>query len=92
MIKPFWVRIGMIGIKTRATAKTWLVASIIGSVIFAILAILIFKTLLQMPTLLALFFGLSGALIVSLSSFWYWFCIKWMDKNEGWQQKSDQTE
>jgi hypothetical protein len=89
MSKPYWVQVGMLGIKTRAIAKTWLLTSVVVSILFTVVVIIIFKTYRGMPILLTLVFGLSGALILFLSSLWYWLCIKWMDKNDCWQKKSD---
>ena len=89
MVKPYWVQIGMLGIKTRAVAKIWLLASIVGSILFALLVVLVFKKVLDAPIMISILFGSSGAAVLFLSSLWYWLCIRWMDKHEGWQKKSN---
>ena len=78
----------MLGIKTRATAKIWLLASIIGSILFALLVILVFKKVLDAPILISILFGSSGAAMLLLATLWYWLCIRWMDRHDGWQKKS----
>lgn len=69
---PWWVDMGMWGIKDRSTA--WLFCGI--SVVIAVL-----------PSLLAFRNGnpkLYLANVFLLAALWYWACIKWMDDNDGW--------
>jgi hypothetical protein len=84
MNKPFWVEIGLLGIKSRSAAISWLFSSIAGTVLLAVITYFSFTSILESSHSTAIIFGLLGGAIFSLSSLWYWLCIKWMDNNGGW--------
>lgn len=86
MHKPFWVEVGLLGIKTRAGAMAWLISSIVISVLTFLLTIVVANTYLEAPLLVSLVFGLMLGGLFSMASVWYWLSIRWMDTNGGWMQ------
>jgi hypothetical protein len=84
MNKPFWVEIGLLGIKSRSAALSWLYSSVAGSILLAVITYFSFTTIMNSSQATGIVFGLLGGLSFSLSTLWYWLCIKWMDDNGGW--------
>lgn len=82
--KPFFVEIGLLGIKTRSEALWWLYASIFGSVAVAILTVLVVVSIFESSLALGIIAGAVMGGLLSCSSLWYRPCISWMDKNGGW--------
>ena len=78
-----WVRLGLVGIRTRAQAMGWLVASAAGAVLIgALIAIVVRAHGLQLVWSVAA--GLAIAAFLSLATLWYWLAVRWMDSNDGW--------
>lgn len=84
MKKPIWVEVGMLGIKTRSAALSWFYLSIFGSVLMAVTTFVCFTGMLQTSIVAGIIVGILLGAIFSLSTLWYWLCIKWMDENGGW--------
>ncbi|WP_179293932.1 hypothetical protein [Candidatus Methanoperedens nitratireducens] len=68
---PLLVKLGLVGIGSRKTALAYFWLSILLSFIT------FFVGLTNGKYLLGLFF--------LLAAWWYWFCIKWIDKNSKWE-------
>lgn len=84
MNKPFWVEIGMLGIKSRGAALAWFYSSLAGSVLFAAMTFGAVTTILESSVALGITVGVLSGVLFALSSIWYRLCIKWMDDNGGW--------
>jgi len=87
MNKPVWVEVGLFGIETRKKAMSWFVSSLIGAVVLSILTVFFLGMMLETPLFVAILFGLIVGGFIGLASLWYWLCIYWMDKNDGWSRK-----
>ncbi|HEX8247354.1 MAG TPA: hypothetical protein VF599_04150 [Pyrinomonadaceae bacterium] len=86
MKRPFWVEVGMIGVKSRSTALVWFYLSL-SLIIIAPIAVFTGLTIFKnAPLFPAIGRSLLGAVIAALTVLWYWFCIKWMDENRAWTQ------
>jgi hypothetical protein len=78
--RPFWVRLGLFGIRRRKVATGWMYGSLVSSVVLAVAWIA-----WGFPV-----FSFAGALVAfGLSSFvsgtlWYLLAIQWTDEHEGW--------
>ncbi len=64
--RPFLVRLGLWGLKTRQSALAFMWLCIVGAVVSVILKIWI------------------GSLLL-VAGWWYWYAVRWVDKNEGWK-------
>jgi hypothetical protein len=84
MKKPFWVEIGLLGINSRSAACAWLYSSLAGSLLLIAVTFAALTSVLEITALPALAIGALVGGSFSLSSLWYWLCIKWMDENGGW--------
>jgi NADH:ubiquinone oxidoreductase subunit 3 (subunit A) len=84
MNKPLWVKVGMIGIKSRSVAMRWLYAEMLLIIFAPIVIFTVLTSFKNAPLFPAITRSLSGTMIIVLTVLWYWFCIKWMDDNKGW--------
>ena len=82
--KPVWVQIGLLGVGSRRQAMVWFTGTL-GASILAIVAIFVLVyVVLQLPLLIAALAALGVHVCLSLAAFWYWVCIRWMDRNDAW--------
>jgi hypothetical protein len=84
--KPFWVQIGLLGIKSRSGALGWFYSSIFGSLMLDGFTIYFLASFMETPLIISIFVGTSFAIIFATSSLWYGLCIHWMDSNEAWEK------
>lgn len=84
MNKPFWVEIGLLGIKSRSAACAWLYSSLFGSFLAVVITYAALTSILQSSALTGFVIGVLIGGSFALSSLWYWLCIKWMDDHGGW--------
>jgi hypothetical protein len=84
--RPAWVEVGLFGINDRASAMSWCVSCLIGSVLLFLLTVIVMRKFLDAPVMVSLIGGAMVGGLFSLSALWYWLCIKWMDNNRGWSQ------
>jgi hypothetical protein len=81
---PAWVRIGLLGIRTRAQAIGWLVASAVGAVLLGGLVAVAMAVALGFGLFASTAAGVASAAVLSLATLWYWLAVRWMDTNDGW--------
>jgi hypothetical protein len=84
MNKPFWIEIGMLGIKSRGAALAWFYLSIILSLLCPVMIPFGLPLFAERTLSERIVIGLVACAGGLLASLWYWFCIKWMDENRGW--------
>ncbi|MEW6734372.1 MAG: hypothetical protein AB1489_23805 [Acidobacteriota bacterium] len=84
MQRPFWVEIGLLGVKTRKQAKIWFIVALIAAGLFFAGSFLFLYFLLNLPTISAILIALLCGVFISTAAFWYWLCIRWMDNNQSW--------
>ena len=64
--RPFLVRVGLWGLKTRQSALAFMWLCIVGAVVSVVLGFWL------------------GAIFL-IAGYWYWYSVRWVDKNGGWK-------
>jgi hypothetical protein len=83
-VAPVWVRVGLAGVRTRAQAIGWLVASAVGAALVGVLIAIATAVALGVGILASAAAGVASAAVCSLATLWYWLAVRWMDANDGW--------
>ena len=81
---PVWVRVGLFGVRTRAQAIGWLVASAVGAALLGVLVAVAVAIALGFGLVASIAAGVASAGTLSLAALWYWLALRWMDANDGW--------
>lgn len=86
MKKPFWVKVGLFGVKSRGASIAWLYLLIALFILSPVIIFAVLTLTKNAPLFPALVRSLTGGALVFLTCVWSWLCIKWMDDNKGWTQ------